>query len=131
MPRGRKIRIELTPEEERTLTIWANAGKTEQRMVQRAKVILLTVKGYRLPEISERSGLSRQNCSRWRERFLKERIEGLKDEERSGRPRVIAPEKRLEVTKLACTRPKDGSNNGRSLLLRKPPAWGAPRSIVS
>ena len=110
MPRGKRISIILAPEEERTLTMWANAGKTEQRMVQRAKVILLSAKGYRLPEISLRSGLSRQNCSRWRERFLKERVDGLKDEERSGRPRVISPEKRLAVTKLACARPKDGSS---------------------
>jgi putative transposase len=110
MPRGKRISIILAPEEERTLTMWANAGKTEQRMVQRAKAILLSAKGYRLPEISLRSDLSRQNCSRWRERFLKERVEGLKDEERSGRPRVIPPEKRLAVTKLACARPKDGSS---------------------
>jgi transposase len=128
MPRGRKIRIKLTPEEERTMTMWASAGKTEQRMVQRAKVILLTAKGYRLPEISERSGLSRQNCSRWRERFLNERIEGLKDEERTGRPRVIAPEKRLEVTKLACTKPKNGSNQWTVTSLAK--ATGLGRTTI-
>jgi len=53
-------------------------------MAQRAKVIPQTVKGYRLAEISAKGGMSRQNCGRWRERFLKQRIEGLKDEERSG-----------------------------------------------
>jgi transposase len=128
MPRGTRIRIELTPEEERTLMVWANAGKTEQRMVQRAKVILLTAKGYHLPEISQRSGLSRQNCSRWRERFLRERIEGIKDDERSGRPRSIAPAKRLEVTKLACTKPKDGSNQWTVSSLAK--ATGLGRTTI-
>ena len=45
MPRGNKVRIALTSEEEQALTMWANAGKTEQRMVQRAKVILLQCQG--------------------------------------------------------------------------------------
>ena len=108
--------------------MWASAGKTEQRIAQRAKVILLTAQGRRLPEISQRSGLSRQNCSRWRERFLRERIEGLKDDERSGRPRSIAPAKRLEVTKLACTKPKDGSNQWTVSSLAK--AAGLGRTTI-
>ena len=128
MPRGQKIRIDLTPEEERILTMWATAGKTEQRMVQRAKVILLTAQGMPLPKISTLSGLSRQNSSRWRERFLRDRIEGLKDQERSGRPQVIPPEKRLEVTKLTCTKPKDGANHWTVSSLAK--ATGLGRTTI-
>jgi transposase len=128
MPRGKRIGITLTPEEEETLTVLGNAGKTEQRMAQRAKVILLTAKGHRLPEISTKSGLSRQNCSRWRERFLKQRIDGLHDEERSGRPRVIAPEKRLEVTRLACTKPEDGTTKWTVTSLAK--AAGLGRTTI-
>jgi putative transposase len=128
MPRGNRVRITLTPEEEQTLTVWANAGKTEQRMVRRAKVILFSARGYRLHEISAKSSLSRQNCSRWRERFLKGRMEGLKDEERSGRPRVISPEKRLEATKLACTKPKDGTTGWTTTSLAK--ATGLGRTTI-
>jgi putative transposase len=110
MPRGKKIAITLTEEEQRTLNMWAAAGKTEQRYVQRAKAILFSAEGHPLSEVSKKSGLSRQNCTRWRMRFLKERIDGLKDLPRKGRPSVISPEVKTKVTMLACTKLSDGSN---------------------
>ncbi|MBM4294410.1 MAG: IS630 family transposase [Deltaproteobacteria bacterium] len=110
MARGMTINITLTSEEEQTLTMWAKAGTTEQRMAKRAKVILLSAQGWRLTEVAQGSGLSRQNCSKWRVRFLSQRIEGLADRSRSGRPLSISPEVRLKVTALACTTPPDGSN---------------------
>jgi len=110
MPRGRKISITLTEEERKTLTMWSKAGKTEKRYAQRAQVILYSSEGYSLPEISLKSGISRQNCTRWRMRFLDNRIEGLKDLPRKGRPSRIPAEVKTTVTMLACTKPPDGSN---------------------
>ena len=106
--RGKPVKIQLSNEERATLRMWANAGKTEQRMVQRARVILLSSEDMSLREISKRSGLSKQNCTKWRVRFLHERLDGLKDQQRPGRPRVIPAEKRLEVIALACSPPPDG-----------------------
>jgi transposase len=110
MPRGKKIAIKLTEEEQETLNMWASAGKTEQRYAQRAKVVLYSAEGYPLSEVSRRSGLSRQNSTRWRMRFLEDRIDGLQDLPRKGRPSVIPPEVKTKVTMLACTKPPDGSN---------------------
>lgn len=110
MPRGRKIGITLTDDERQVLTMWARAATTEKRYAQRAQVILSSAEGRSLPEISKKSGLSRQNCTRWRMRFLEKRVEGLKDLPRKGRPPMIAPETKTKITKLACTKPPDGSN---------------------
>lgn len=128
MPKGKKISITLTEEEQRTLNMWAAAGKTEQRYVQRAKVILFSAEGYPLSEVSKRSGLSRQNCTRWRMRFLEDRIEGLKDLPREGRPSVIPPEVKTKVTMLACTKPSDGSNQWTRQSLAK--ASGLSKTTV-
>jgi putative transposase len=110
MGRGATVRIVLTPEEKHTLTMWSKAGTTEQRLAQRARVILASAQGLDLPEVVRQSGLSRQNCSKWRRRFLAERLSGLQDRPRKGRALSISPELRLKVTALACTKPQDGSN---------------------
>lgn len=117
MPRGKKVIITLSEDERQILTMWAKARKTEQRYAQRAKVILLSAQGRFLPDISHESGLSRQNCTRWRTRFLEDRLEGLKDRPRRGRPPTISAQRKTQVTMLACSIPTDGSNrwNTRTL----------------
>ena len=70
MRRGTKIQIRLSEEERQTLNMWVRAGTSQQRLAQRAKVILLSEQGRPLSEISQKSGLSCQNCSKWRKRFL-------------------------------------------------------------
>ena len=104
------VRIKLSREEEETLRMWVGAHKTEQRMAQRAKVILFSAEGLNLDEISTRSGLSPQNCSKWRVRFMKDRLDGLKDKPGRGRPCTISNDVKLKVKALACTKPPDGSN---------------------
>ena len=66
------VRLTLTEAKEKTLSMWAAGGKTEQRIAQRAKVILLSVAGVSLPEISRKTGLSTQNASKWRIRFMEQ-----------------------------------------------------------
>jgi len=108
---GRKMKkIELTAEEQATLRMRLRAGKTEQRAVQRAKVILMSTEDTSLEEISRQTGLSIYNCMKWRRRFFKSRLEGLKDKQRSGRPQELTPEQRVSVVALACTLPPDGIN---------------------
>ncbi|MBB1021855.1 helix-turn-helix domain-containing protein [Dietzia sp. E1] len=44
---------------------------------------------------------------RWRHRFCLERLEGLEDRPRPGRPRVFTPVEVAEVKALACSHPAD------------------------
>ena len=50
-------RINLSDEERATLTLWASAGTTQQRMAVRARVVLAAAEGLPLTEISKRTGL--------------------------------------------------------------------------
>ena len=103
------IQIELTQEQESTLKMWANSGKTEQRLALRAKVILLSAQGVGVKGIQERIGLHWQSCLKWRKRFRDSGVDGLYDKAGRGRPQEIAPEERTGIIALACTAPVDGS----------------------
>lgn len=108
---GRQVvEVDVTEDERKTLEMWANAGKTEQRIVTRSRVVLLAAAGHPLSVISERVGLSVNSCLKWRKRFIRDRLEGLKDSPRGGKPPTIHPEERARVVWLACERPFDGSN---------------------
>lgn len=107
---GARIKVELTDEQAVTLTMWAGSGKTEQRMAVRARVILSAVEGLTLKEIEKRTGLNWQSCLKWRKRFLRHGLEGLRDRAGRGRPQVISPDERTKVIAMACTTPIDGSS---------------------
>jgi putative transposase len=109
MPKGQRARIEVTPEDAATLRMWAGSRRGERRLAERAQVILLSSAGASLAEISGRTGLSSQGCSRWRARFAEGGLDGLRDRPRTGRPLVIDAQTRLSVVALASSKPPDGS----------------------
>jgi transposase len=60
-------------------------------MVVRAKAILLAAQGLRNDQIADRIALPRQIISKWRKRFFEERLDGLENLPRPGRPPVFPP----------------------------------------
>lgn len=56
-------------------------------MVERAKVILLAHQGRSNLEIAEELKTRPARVSKWRQRFGKRRLDGLRDADRKGRPR--------------------------------------------
>lgn len=106
----KSVKFELSAQEESALRKWVGSHRTQQRYSRRAQVILLSAEGRTLKEISSRSGLNETNCLKWRKRFVEDRVEGLKDAPRKGRPPVITPWQRAQVIRLACERPFNGSN---------------------
>jgi hypothetical protein len=59
--------------------------------VQRAKLVLMAADGRTNTEIGARLGMSREAVGRWRRRFCEQRLEGLRDKPRVGRPRRFSP----------------------------------------
>ena len=57
----------------------------------RARIILLTAEGFSNTDIAATLGLDRQMVSKWRKRFFEQRLDGLEDEPRPGRPRSFSP----------------------------------------
>jgi transposase len=57
----------------------------------RAKAILLAADGLSNKRIGERLELPRQIVSKWRKRFFEQRLAGLQERPRRGRPAVFPP----------------------------------------
>jgi len=65
------------------------ASSVRAGLAQRARIVLLAAEGVSNTAIAERVGVSRPTVIAWRERYQTKGIDGLADEDRSGRPRRI------------------------------------------
>src|SRR5271170_317542 len=99
-------KIELSPDETDELNRWIKSGKTEQRKVERAKIVLRSAEGKPTHQIAKELGTRPTRVSKWRNRFAQLRLPGLEDEPRSGR-KVINDEsvERRILDQLAKTPP--------------------------
>ena len=79
--------ILLTREEHRALKQYVRSGTTEQRLVERARIILLASEGQSTEQIAQALHTRPARVSKWRQRFAKHRLAGLDDSARSGKPR--------------------------------------------
>jgi hypothetical protein len=61
------------------------------KVVVRAKMILYAAEGKSNAEIARRLETAADVVGRWRKRFFEERLAGLEDRERAGRPRRFPP----------------------------------------
>ena len=91
MPRHSPYPVVLSPEETRVLTTRAAQYTRPYVEVQRAKMILLAAEGWHNDTIADRLQTRREVVSLWRKRFYEDRVAGLDDRPRSGRPRVFSP----------------------------------------
>jgi len=78
--------IVLTEADRATLTKWARAGSTEQRLAFRAQVILHLAEGRSNQETARRTATRLATVSKWRGRFARTGLQGLTDAPRSGKP---------------------------------------------
>lgn len=94
MPRHSPFRIQLTREERCALEARARKYTSPHRDVIRAKLVLLAAEGLANDVIAARLDTPRQIISKWRHRFFDERLAGLDEEPRGGRPARFSPHRR-------------------------------------
>ncbi len=80
------VAISLSPRERIALERVCRAGTTERRLADRAQAILLAAAGWGNARIATYLHRSRYWVQRWRRRFDAERLAGLSDRRRTGRP---------------------------------------------
>ncbi|MGI8414760.1 MAG: helix-turn-helix domain-containing protein, partial [Nakamurella sp.] len=101
--------IILSTEECSELTARANAAAQAHRVVLRAQIVLAAAAGTSNAAIAADLGLHVDTVRKWRQRFARHRLAGLKDLPRSGRPSRFTAVQVAEVKALACELPADSN----------------------
>lgn len=86
MPRTSPFQVKLSKEERRILEQRSRRYTLPYFQVIRAQMILLAAEGLSNDQIAQRLNTPREVVSRWRKRFVLQRLEGLEERPRSGRP---------------------------------------------
>src|SRR5947209_9653188 len=76
----------LSEEEAKILQDWSRRGKSEHRLVERARIILLAGEGRTNEQIAKALKTRTARVSKWRQRFGMKRLAGMGDAGRSGKP---------------------------------------------
>src|SRR5258708_14463171 len=90
--------------------------RVARSMSERCRIILRCADGLPSKVVAAELGIHEHTVGKWRRRFLKDRIEGLLDEARPGRPRMIDDDQVAAVIERT---------------LRSPPGHATPWSIRS
>jgi len=117
MARSLNAGIRLTEQEEAVLRSWTRKSSSQQRLVDRARIILMSHEGVHVEEIAERLGTRTARVSKWRQRFVRDRLNALSDAPRSGKPRQYDEGTERRVLALLDKDPPEGFAqwNGRLL----------------
>lgn len=119
---------DLTDSEEETLRKWLEHEDPEMR--HRARVILLSHAGYRVPEISTIVDAHPTNLRKWIHRFNDDGPDGLISPRSGGAPPRFSEEQKQEIVELAQIPPKELNLPFRRWTLHKLAEQAAERDIV-
>ncbi len=95
----------MTADEEAMLQQWARGGN--ESMSHRAKVILLSKKGYRVPEIAQIRKSGAVNLRKWIRRFNEKGTDGLISKMSNGAPRRFTDQQLKQIVEVAQQQPRD------------------------
>ena len=97
--------IILSAEEHQELMVRAHAARTAHRDLIRAQIILSDADSQSNAAIAAEVDVHLDTVRKWRRRFAAERLAGLNDRPRAGRPRRFSAVQVAEVKALACELP--------------------------
>ena len=106
-------RLDLSDGDRVELERIVRAASSEVRMVERARIVLCAAEGHSAPVIARRVGCGERTAKKWRGRYARAGIEGLRDAPRPGAPLTHGPQARALLIAKACTRPADTPEGAR------------------
>ncbi len=109
----RTSNIELTDAERTELVSMARSRSLPAALALRARIVLACEgPGKASTDVAKLLGLDRNTVNKWRGRYARDRISGLYDELRPGRPRTVDDERVAGlINKTLHTKPSDGATH--------------------
>ena len=124
-----KVGLVLSAEEQAQVSALAASRSLPHQMVARAQLVLWAAQGESNSAIAERLGWSLPTVGKWRRRFVEQRIAGLHDELRLGRPRTYGDEQVAGViNRVLCSKPQNATHWSVRLLAEE---TGVSKSTVA
>jgi transposase len=117
MKRG--VTISLSETERTTLISWIRSGTMESRLVERAKIILMAAEQVPAQTIAEKLKTRPARVSKWRTRFARHGIEGLRDAVRKGAPRKYGVDTEQRILAVLDEAPPRGYSTWTGALVAK------------
>ncbi len=99
----------LTEYERAVLAGWVKRPTSSARLVQRASIVLAYADDPQVAGVARRLGVSAPTVTKWRDRFLADRLDGLEDAPRPGQPRKLTDE---QINALITRTLQDAPPNG-------------------
>lgn len=112
MPRLSPEPVEVSEQDRLFLETLVRTRTAPQRLVERARVILLAADDVGIGETARRLGIWRKTVLLWRRRWVTRQPAGdvaarLADEPRNGRPATFTAEQICAIMAIACEIPRD------------------------
>ncbi|WP_328885022.1 IS630 family transposase [Streptomyces sp. NBC_00316] len=134
-PGPKLVPLDLTAAERGELERWVRRRKGAQDMALRARLILaceaVGEDGFPVSTkaVAGEIGVTRETASKWRKRFLVDRLAGLQDEPRPGRPRTVLDEQVADlIARTLESKPENATHWSTRSMAKK---TGLSQSTVS
>jgi transposase len=103
--------VVLSDDEREQLQAWVRRPKSAQALALRSRIVLACEGDSSNTQIARELGVTRGMVTKWRNRFAVDRLDGLLDEPRPGRPRIVE-DARIEelITATLETAPRDATH---------------------
>lgn len=103
--------VVLSAEERSFLEAQVRRHKAPRSLSDRCRMVLLCADGLQSKEVAERLRVHEHTVGKWRRRFVKDRMQGLTDEYRPGRPRTVSDAQVAQVIERTLnTTPRDATH---------------------